>query len=100
MPRASRAAENERVLRDVNDRIRELEERLGGAGGDYRASFVCECYRPDCHKLLSLTLAEYGAVRAIPTQFLVLPGHVDPALERVVRQTDRYGIVEKLDAPP
>jgi hypothetical protein len=31
-------------------------------------------------------------------QYLVLPDHVNPELERVVRETDRFAVVEKLGA--
>jgi hypothetical protein len=97
--RAARAASNERILREVNDRIRDLEESLGTHDEEtYRASFLCECYDGNCTAPLSLTLAEYRAARQHPTQFIVLPDHVDPDIERVILRTDRYAIVEKLDA--
>lgn len=96
--RAARAARNEWTLREVNDRIRDLEVSLGTHDETYRASFVCECHDPNCTAPLSLTLAEYRAARQHPTQFIVLPDHVDPGIERIVVTTDRYAIVEKLDA--
>ena len=48
-----------RVVRTVNDRIREL------AGGDMQLTweFLCECGDPDCHAFLSLTLREYDGFR-------------------------------------
>ena len=96
MPRERRAASNERILRAVNDGIRDLEESFGGAGQGYRASFVCECARLGCSSVTSATIEEYETVRERPNQFLVLPDHVDPELERVVRKTDRFVVVEKL----
>jgi hypothetical protein len=41
-----------------------------------------------------LTVAEYESVRLIPTQFLVLPGHVLNEVERVVEQIDRFVVVD------
>ena len=95
MPREARAASNERILRQVNDRIRELEETFG-ADRDYSASFVCECARLGCTGPIVATIEEYETVRQRPNQFLVLPDHVDSELERVVGKTDRFAVVEKL----
>ena len=53
---------------------------------------------PSCIERVSLTLAEYDEVRAQVDHFLVLPGHDDPVIERVVRRTDRYLVVDKVAA--
>ncbi len=95
MPSAARAAKNESVFREVNERIRELEEGFGGKTGEH-ASFVCECSRLDCRSAVDATLDEYRRVRdGGPKRFLVLPDHVDPDHERIVRTTDRFAVVEK-----
>ena len=96
MPREARAASNERIIREVNERIRGLEESLRNAGPDYRASFICECANLGCTSLISASIDEYETVRERPRQFLVLPDHLDPNLERVVDKTDRFVVVEKL----
>jgi hypothetical protein len=93
MPSAARAAKNESVFREVNERIRELEE---GFGAEEKASFVCECSSPGCTLAVSATLDEYRTVRAEPRRFLVARGHVNPDLERIVTQTDRYSVIEKI----
>jgi hypothetical protein len=96
VPSAARAAKNEGLFREVNERILELEEAFGEAAGDHnRAGFVCECSRADCTSKVEMTPDEYRGVREKPTQFLVAPGHVDPDHERVVRATDRFVVVEK-----
>jgi hypothetical protein len=38
---------------------------------------------------VSATRAEYEAIRAVATHFVVLPGHEDPSIEHVVQQTER-----------
>jgi hypothetical protein len=48
------------VVRSVNDRIRELARLIAG---DDEWQFLCECGRPDCHELVSLTLSGYAAYR-------------------------------------
>jgi hypothetical protein len=94
MPQASRAAKNERIYREVNERIREIQESFGGDPGV--VAFVCECSRLGCTEMVRATLAEYGAVvRTTPRRFLVIRDHVDPDLETIVAQTDDYAVVEK-----
>jgi hypothetical protein len=88
--------ENESVFRSMNERIEELE---AGWQSDEPLAFVCECSDAGCTAPVYLTLDEYRAVRAKELQFFVVPDHVDLAVERVVRATDRYSVVEKLAEP-
>lgn len=97
MPTAARAAKNEILFREVNERIVELEENFGRRL-DEPTEFVCECSMIDCVERVPLTLREYQEVRAEPTYFLVAPGHVDEAYERVVVRREHYVVVEKLGA--
>jgi hypothetical protein len=57
--------------------------------------FLCECDNKDCAEKLSATRAEYEAVRAAGTHFIVTPGHQDPSVESVVQQNARFLVVEK-----
>jgi hypothetical protein len=95
-----RQARNEALLRDVNERVATLDRGPQTAwvnGTDERFAFQCECGRaPTCGECISVTLAEYDEVRAQADRFLVFPGHEDPAIERVVRQNDRYLVVDKV----
>jgi hypothetical protein len=91
-----RATENERAFRAMNERIEELE---AGWRSDEPLAFVCECSDVGCTTAVYLTLDEYRLVRAKPLQFFVVPDHVDLDVERVVRTTDRYSVVEKLAEP-
>jgi hypothetical protein len=52
-------------------------------------------HRPRLRERIGIRLAEYEAVRAHPSRFLVLPGHERPDIERVVGEGDGYFIVEK-----
>jgi hypothetical protein len=98
--RAERAARNEALLREVNDRI----EQVGAAAvlpDEQPLEFRCECGRPECDGLVSLTAAQYQHVRADNDRFAVLPGHEDEQIERVVERGERYVIVDKKpDAEP
>lgn len=94
MPQASRSAKNEYVFREVNERIRELQEQFGHPGV---VEFVCECSRLGCTAAVRATVQEYASVvRAHPRRFLVARGHVDPEFERIVAQTADHAVVEKL----
>ena len=92
--RALRLAQNEGIMRQVNERIGEIAEGLGG--GDHRYDFLCECSRLDCVARISLTLAEYGHVRAEGDRFAVLAGHEEPEVEHVIEKFEEYWIVEKV----
>jgi hypothetical protein len=92
MDREERISHNEVLFREVNERIEELQT---GAQVAQRFDFLCECGDEDCIEAVSLTLSEYEAVRAEPTQFAVVPGHEDPQIERTVESGERYSIVRK-----
>jgi hypothetical protein len=89
-----RRATTEALFRDVNERIAESAERFDAEGTD----FVCECADPECTHRVQASLAEYEEVRAEPTTFLVLPGHEEGDIERVVSDLGRFRIVDKFQA--
>jgi hypothetical protein len=94
VPYAVRAAKNESIYREVNERIRELQERFENPE---HVQFVCECSRLGCTQAVRATLEEYSSlVRTSPRRFLVACGHVDPEIERVIAETDNYAVVEKI----
>jgi hypothetical protein len=92
MPRDARER-NEAVFRVVNERIEDVGTTL--VPDDVPMQFLCECDDPDCLEKISATRAEYEAIRAVATQFVVLPGHEDPAVEHVVQQAESFLVVEK-----
>jgi hypothetical protein len=47
------------LLREVNERIREL----AGTNGTEAWEFLCECGDSACHRFLTLTLREYDGLR-------------------------------------
>jgi len=87
-----RAARNESLFREVNERIEELV-----ASSSY-VSFVCECFDERCAAPLSLTVEEYEQVRSDSNRFVVAPGHLDADVEVVVQDTERYLMVAKIGA--
>ena len=88
-------AKNEALFREVNERIKRMNEHLDTKD---EADFICECGDADCTQPVSLTLAEYEDVRTRGTHFAVVPGHVAPDIERVVAHYPRFAVVEKTEA--
>jgi transcription initiation factor TFIID subunit TAF12 len=86
-------AQTEAVFRDVNERIAESAERFESE----TTEFVCECADPSCADRVEATLEQYESVRDEPTTFLLVPGHEDTQIERVVEKHRRFNIVEKFD---
>jgi hypothetical protein len=92
MDRHARLARNETIFREVNERIEELAQR----GELDPLQILCECGNPDCKEPLRVSVAEYERVRQEPTDFFVAPGHVIPAVERVVDREQSFDVVRKL----
>ena len=89
-----RIAHTEALFRDVNERIAESAERFQAS----ETEFVCECSDPACTERVHATLNEYEQVRSDGAQFLLVPGHEDTRIERVVeRPRGRFAIVEKVN---
>ncbi len=92
--RQTKAARNQALFREVNERVKGIDEQHG-IPTDATWEFFCECASTDCTKRVSLTPAEYEAVRGVPTHFPILPGHDWPDVERVVEVYERFAVVEK-----
>jgi hypothetical protein len=98
MNRDERLVENERFLREAN---RELEaEAVERADewpdDDVEVEFFCACGRPECRDKVVLGVHEYEQVHEEPHRFVVLAGHANPEVERVVARRAAYEVVEKL----
>ncbi len=63
------------VLLEVNAHVHEAARRFEGTEpGPDRWDFTCECGAPDCRVTVSLTTAEYEALRTAD-QHVLAPGH-------------------------
>jgi hypothetical protein len=89
----TRKARNEALFREVNERIREAADRLGGAR--YEHDFLCECFDARCRDHVRLTLEEYERVRAAGNRFVVAPGHIASEIEHVVTARADHVLIEK-----
>jgi hypothetical protein len=90
-----RAARNQSLYREVNERIEDLNKRFDAALSA-GATWVCECADTECSEPMELTLGEYEELRSQPNRFAVLPGHVLETVEHVVATHDGYVVVEKV----
>jgi hypothetical protein len=95
---AERRAQNEALFRDLNERVREIDERLEPNGMGTPATeleFLCECSDIECAKRFVMSRPEYETVRQNASLFLVIPEHVDEKIEEVVEVRPGYVIVSK-----
>ena len=87
-----RFAWNQRIFREVNERLREVADPSIAL-----AQYVCECSRAECSETIELDLADYDAIRSTPNAFVIAPGHEKLEHERVVEDAnDRFMLVEKV----
>jgi hypothetical protein len=90
--RRERAARDQSLFREVNERIEDL------AASASFSTFICECMDETCDASVSLTIEEYEHIRSESNRFLVLPGHQVPSVETVIEANDRFLVVAKLGA--
>jgi hypothetical protein len=90
---ADRAARNEEIFRGVNERI-----DAGAELHDVHAPmpFHCECGQSGCVETIEIAPPDYKRVVQERFRFVVLPGHENPAIERVVEHRPGFVIVEKI----
>ena len=95
--REKRLAKNEALFRDVNERVRAIDDRLSDPAEDESRlwDFLCECGNASCIERISMTNAEYEEVRSDPALFALVPGHEQPDVEDVVKETERFFVVQK-----
>ena len=81
------------LFREVNDRIREIVgvHPFDGEGFE----ILCECADFTCARTLPISVAVYDEVRSNAKQFINLPGHNIPDVERTVAESGSYVVVEK-----
>src|SRR3954468_6592272 len=92
--RDERLARNEALFRQVNERLLEVSTLLGTL--DNAPEFVCECPDETCTERIQLSIGEYERLRANPRRFVVVAGHEEPEVERIVADRGRYRVVEKV----
>jgi hypothetical protein len=92
MDRKQRIEENEKLFREVNERVEEVQANFQ-SGPD--PEWVCECGDETCFDKLTVPLDEYYEIRSHQNWFLVEIGHEKLDVERVVDRRNGFLVVEK-----
>lgn len=92
MDRVRRIEENEKLFREVNERVAQMHAGFQ-SGPD--PEWVCECGDETCFEKVAIPLDDYREIRARDDWFFVKPGHEKADAERVVARRDGYLVVEK-----
>jgi hypothetical protein len=88
-----RAARNEEIFRNVNERI---EDTARAHGFDQTLAFHCECSDVECRATIQMEAAAYDRIAADPVRFVIVPEHANEELERILERTGDYVVVEKV----
>ena len=93
--RQARAAKTQSLFREVNERVREMNDQFNVLVPV--SDWVCECANDRCFERIALARQDYEHIRATSTRFLVAAGdeHIWPDVDRIVERRDDYWIVEK-----
>jgi hypothetical protein len=88
--RIVRRAKNEALFRDINERLQGLNDDFG------TSEWLCECSDLECVGRIVMSDAAYEEVRQHGAHFMLLAGHEEGDIERIVVRHDGYVIAEKL----
>jgi hypothetical protein len=95
-----RAAKNQSLMREVNERIEQLAEGKPTIFEELQRArtidLACECMDDTCTERVTMTIAEYEQIRADSNAFLVRRGHHVPEVEEIAREEAAYAVVRKL----
>jgi hypothetical protein len=83
-------AENEVLFRKLN------EAGVSARPAAERFSILCECGHSTCLQRILVPRELYARVRSTATDFLLVSGHEDPAVETVVEQHSGVLVVRKI----
>lgn len=90
---AHRTARNEEIFRGIN-------ERIAAGAEQHRVEaplpFHCECGRVSCVGTIRIPPPEYERVGRGRYRFVLIPGHENAAIERVVESHPDFVVVEKV----
>jgi hypothetical protein len=90
-----RRTRNQILFREVNNRVLDVADDFGI---EDRADFLCECRDLECDETVPLTVEEYRSIRADATHFVT--SHLEPTVDKVIGQHDRFWIVQTLTGEP
>ena len=86
---AVKAARNQSLWREVNERVASVAEAAG------EMELLCECADIECTQTITISAGEYENIRNNSRRFPIALGHEFPDIEDVVEENERYAVVEK-----
>jgi hypothetical protein len=89
---SARVRKNEETFAKANEQIRTSAEQYDF---DEAVPFLCECSEVSCTESIRLSVTDYREARGYGPVFILLPGHDDPHVERIVAHRQGYVLVEK-----
>jgi hypothetical protein len=90
--RVSREGDHQCLIRDANEAIERLNVKLNTDA--VRLELRCECGDLACLERVLPTHAEYEAVRACGSRFIVCVNHENPETASVVSERERFTIID------
>ena len=95
--RQARAATNQSLFREVNERVKDVNDRFHAYTS--LSDWVCECANDTCVERIQMAGQDYERIRSAGERFFVAPSerHVWPDVERVVERHENYWIVDKIE---
>jgi hypothetical protein len=93
--RDARIAKNETVLRATNREMERADQAEGATLGQ-PIDVLCECGRQGCSGVIEMTVVDYDAVHSQADRFVVLRGHENTGIEKVVEERAGYLVVDKI----
>ena len=95
--RQKRAAENQSLFREVNERVKDINDQFHVFTA--LSDWICECANDGCAERIEMTVREYEHVRSSGERFVVAAAdkHVWPDVELVVERHAKFWVVEKIE---
>jgi hypothetical protein len=98
-PRARRLRANEELMEELNRRIERMLGDIREEDDEERdapIAFLCECSNLDCRERINLEPSRFDRIHQDPEQFILVPGHEMPEVERIVDQFGDHLVVRKI----
>ena len=100
MTAEERELQSRSLRREINERIAEVIEGFHDSQpGDPAMTVFCECGSEECMAPIETTLAEYQAVRASPTFWVISSAHIDTTVDSVIARRNGYALIDHASHP-
>lgn len=92
---------NEKLAKGLEElRKMAVEDKQSDWYPDDPIKFFCECSDINCRERIRLKPEKYLKLHQNSNQFVLLPGHAIPKIERTIKNENNYIVVEKYISPP